>query len=228
MKKLIILLNVISIGLSAYAQHDLGLKLNGGVSCLNTNYHSDMEGQKVRFQFSGQGGVYYIFKLPKNFMVGAELLFVQIEGKNYTKIVLTDEMGQPTGEYGTLKNWFNISYLGFPVYFGYSIKKFTVSLGFQVNYMLTGSSIQKIEVPYNGEMLTFENIHKNLSIDNFDYGPRIGFTYGLSKRFSVEANYYYGLNNIMAHHYANMKWNIQQFTAGLRFKLFKMPVSKDF
>jgi hypothetical protein len=206
-----------------FGQHDLGLKLNGGASYVNTNHYSNSKDQKDRIQFSGQGGVYYNYDLPKNFMVGAELLFIQIEGKNYTKILFTDEQGQYTGEYGTNNIRLNISYLGVPVYFGYRIKKFTINLGFQVNYMLTGSSIQKFEATYQGEDLSYETIHKKLAMDNFDYGPRIGFTYGFSKRFSLEANYYYGLNNLLPQTNTQLRRNVQQFTAGLRIKLFKMP-----
>jgi hypothetical protein len=225
MKKLILLITVIILSFSAFGQHDLGLKLNGGVSCLNMNPHSRLQDQKDRLQFSGQGGVYYNYTLPKHFMVGAELLFVQIEGKTYNKILFTDELGNYIGDFGTYKILQNISYFGLPVYFGYKIKKFTINLGFQVNYMLTGSAIEKGEVTFKGETSTFKNIHKKLAIDNFDYGPRIGFTYGLSERFSLEANYYYGLNNLLTNSIGRMKWNIQQCTLGLQLKLFKVAKS---
>ena len=221
MKKLLLSFVVAILVNSAFGQHDLGLKLNGGTSLVNTNLTSSLDNQKVRFQFSGQGGVYYNYGLPKHFMVGAELLWVQIEGKSITTSVMTDDLGRTTG-YLIEKVWHNHSYLGLPVYFGYRIKNFSINLGFQINYMLTGSSIDKVEVPGNGTTQTYETIHKKLSFDNFDYGPRIGVTYGISKRFSVEANYYYGLNNLFPNNNPHYKCNIQQLTAGLRFKLFKI------
>jgi hypothetical protein len=226
MKKLTIVLTTLTIYLSAYGQHDIGLKVNGGLSYIGTKVKSNITNQKDYFRLSGQGGVFYNFTLPKNFMVGAELLFIQIEGKEYYEIPFADETGNLTGEYGIDNIWRHVSYIGIPLYFGYSIKKFTINLGFQTNFALISSAKEKGQATVNGQLHTFENKYSKLNIDSYDFGPRIGLLYGLTKRFSIEANYYYGVNNIRKAPFNDWKWKVQQLTVGLRFKIFNISGQK--
>jgi len=222
MKKLFASIVVSILCISVFGQHEIGLKLNSGLSYLNTKAGLKIDNQKNKFQYSGQGGFYYNVALPKKFMFGAEVLFMQIEGKDYTKIMFTDNLGNQTGEYGIdIVHW-NISYLGIPVYIGYRIKRFDISLGFQINFALTSSGTEKGYGISSGKSFLYKNVYKKLNIDSYDFGPRIGLIYRLPKRLSLEANYYYGLNNILKTHFGNWKWKVQQFTVGLRVQLFDL------
>jgi len=227
MKKIVIILAALTICLSSNGQHDIGLKLNGGLSYLNTKIQSNITNQKIYFCPSGQGGLFYNFHFLDKYMVGAELLFIQIEGKEYFEIPFTDETGNLTGEYGSENFWHHISYLGVPVYFGYSIKKFNINLGFQINFALTGSAREKGQAIYHGDLSTWENKYYTLGIDRYDFGPRAGLIFNLSKRLSIETNYYYGLNNILKNHLGTWKWKVQQLTVGLRYKPFIIDGQKN-
>ncbi|MEO6169242.1 MAG: hypothetical protein ABIO46_04725, partial [Chitinophagales bacterium] len=60
-----------------------------------------------------------------------------------------------------------------------------------------------------------------LNIDAFDFGPRAGLIFNLSDNFNIEATYYHGMNNILTNTLPDSwKWNVQQMTVGVRYKIF--------
>ncbi len=220
MKKCLVLVFLSAFCMSVFGQHTIGLKFNSGLSYLNTNAGLKIDNQKNYLQYSGQGGFYYNVALPKKFMFGTEVLFLQIEGKSYTKVLFSDNQGNLTGEYGKVVDNWHFSYLGIPVYFGYNIKKLNINLGFQINFALTSSGKSIGTGTINGESFSIETVYKKLNIESYNYGPRIGLIYRLPKRLSLEANYYYGINNVLKGNQTKFKWRIQQFTVGLRINLF--------
>jgi len=63
MKQLITLLTTLIIQLTVFGQHDIGIKINGGLSYLDTKFHSNESVDKIYFQPSGQAGLFYNFHL---------------------------------------------------------------------------------------------------------------------------------------------------------------------
>lgn len=221
MRQLLILILFV-IHLTASGQHDIGMKANGGLSYLDTKFHSNETVDKIYFQPSGQGGLFYNFNLHDKFLIGTEILFIQIEGKEYFEVPETDNIGNPTGLVWSDNIWRHISYLGVPIYFGYNFKKLNVNLGFQTNFTIASSGREKGQAPFNGDVVTWENKANKLGIDNYDYGLRAGVFFKLTDKFSIETNYYYGLNNILKYKIGSWKWTVQQMTVGLHYKLFSI------
>lgn len=221
MKQIFTTLTSLILSLTVFGQHDFGLKVNGGLSYLSTNFQSSFpQAQKFYFMPSGHGGLFYNFHLSDNAIIGTELLIAQIEGKEFLSYEVMVQPGLLSGQFVTSNFWRHISYLGFPIYYGFNFKNLNVNLGFQANLMLASSGHEITQGPYNGKTRTWEYKSSKLGIDNYDYGARAGILLYLTKKFSIEANYYYGLNNILKDTKASSvwTWKVQQATVGIRYK----------
>jgi opacity protein-like surface antigen len=212
------------------AQHDFGFKANGGLSCLSVKTETTQT-QVPKFYFvpSGQGGLFYRFNFKDKFSFSTEFLFVQIEGKETLKLPLTDQNGNLTGNYSDGTIYRHISYLGIPLYLGYTFKKVNINFGLQANFTLSSSAESKGQVNYNGQLYTWDNKSDKLYINSTDYGIFIGLVFKLTDKFSIESNYYYGLTNLIKDsQLANdWTWKVQQVTMGLRYKLFSLKPNSE-
>ncbi len=202
--------------LLSFSQHDFGVKVNGGVSKITSKFNSDITTQKFYFVPSGQAGFFYSFSIKKSF-IGAETLFSQIEGKERLSIPIVDNNGNSAGEDLDIV-YRHISYLSLPIYYGFKFKKLIINLGIQSSLALASSGEERGQF---GGIVVSNNFTK-LNIDNYDFGIRAGIFVSLSKKFSLEVNYYYGINNILSNsvNIPNWSWKVQQATIGIRYKLF--------
>jgi len=219
MKKLTLLFLFSILQSILHCQHDFGLKAGFGLSKLVAERHL-MNPTKFIFTPSWQAGCFYNFNLNKTSLIGVELLFVQIESTEHAKFIYTDALGNPLGVDGSINTDYHLSYLSVPIYYGLKLKKLAIHLGIQAGLAVTNSAHQKTETPYNGQILRSETTGK-MNIDKYDAGIKGALIYNLSKRFSVEAGYYCGVNNIMSNNApSEWNWKIQQITLGLRYKIF--------
>ncbi len=202
--------------LLSFSQHDFGVKVNGGVSKITSKFNSDITTQKFYFVPSGQAGFLYSFSIRKSF-IGAEILFSQIEGKEQLTIPIIDNNGNSAGEDIDII-YRHISYLSIPIYYGFKFKKLNINLGIQSSLALASSGEERGQ--FGGTAIS--NNFAKLNIDNYDFGARAGMFINLSKRFSIDLNYYYGINNILNDNVniPNWSWKVQQATIGLCYKLF--------
>jgi opacity protein-like surface antigen len=216
-----------TIHLTTLGQQDLGIKANYGLSYLNHEVvFKDSYGliDKNYYAFSFQGGLFYKLHLH-NFSINAEILFMQIGGKEYREVPLVDQYGNIIEVSASRTIWRHISYLGIPIYMGYDFKRLNINFGFQTNLLLLSSEKIKYESHYNGILYTSKDKYHGIGIDKFDYGIKAGLIFRLSDKFFIEANYYYGLNNIYKGN--NVIMNIQQMTIGLRYKFNSFGGNKD-
>ncbi|MCE9539114.1 MAG: PorT family protein [Bacteroidetes bacterium] len=223
MKKLLYLLTIFHSSFSVFGQQEIGIKANVGLSRIYNNENSPLTTLKIYFVPSGQGGIFYNFNFGNKSLLGAELLFIQINGKEQLDLQGTDIHGQPSGETFTDNTEKHISYLGLPIYYGFKIKKLTLNLGIQTSLVLMSGGEEKGQVPDGyGGISTWDNKFDKLYIDAFDFGARAGLIFNLTNKFSIEGTYYYGINNILQKDKYNseLKWKIQQMTIGLRYTFF--------
>ncbi len=208
-----------------FGQNILAAKIAGGVSDITSNNFSNVTKTSTFFQPSGQAGFCYTYRVKNRFNFGGELLFSQIEGKERLETPATDTYGNLTGDLIIDNITKRISYLTIPLIAGISFKKINFSIGFQTSFVLANSAHEYGEFTSNGITTIWDKIGK-LNIDKYDYGIRVGMGYEINKRMVVEANYYYGLNNIVSNTVTitNLKWTVQQIVLGVRYNLF---VSKD-
>jgi len=200
----------------------IGLTANGGLSYLLTKANLMVVGSIQKFYFvpSGNGGLFFRFHFNDKSSFGTELLFAQIEGKEQTKIPVTDNYGNLTGQFIIEDIRRHISYLIIPIYYGQTINKFTIDAGLQASLALTGSFNADIQSP----IPIYGDTNGKLSIKNYPFfGVRLGFSFSLTKNISVSAKYYYGeLANINKYNSPpySKKQTVQQGTIGLSYKLF--------
>lgn len=215
MKKKLSILLLLVINLSVFGQHNFGLKINGGLSRIPSTYGQSVSSWTVHFAPSGAFGFFYNMQLNSKSVIGSELLFVQIEGKEKLKMDLIangNNIGIGTGAF-----YKHISYLSLPIYYGYNFNKLTVNIGFLTSLLLNSSARDKGQVNVSGKITTWDRKLKELNIDRYDFGPRAGVTYNLTNKFAIEGMYYFGVNNILDNDLQNWTWRVQQATVGLRY-----------
>ncbi len=196
---------IIASHFNSFGQLDIGIKINGGASYIYTHFQQSNQAfvlggnvstDKNYYRPSGQAGLFFNRYLKHQFSIGAELLYTQIEGREYMELQQTNQNGMP-GQYITDNVWRHISYLGIPIYFGYNFKRLNINIGFQFNYVLASGGEEKGQEPNNGNVTIWDNKFNELGIKNYDFGAKGGLVFKLSDKFLIEANYYYGLNNII-------------------------------
>jgi len=207
----ILLLFLSSVAYSS--NHAFGLKLNGGVSRISNPVTFPYWTWNVRFGPSGSGGFYYNYQFDGRSILGAELLFSQIEGREEAKGLFDD------GARGYETFHRSISYISLPVFYGFNYNKFTFQIGVQVSYALRNNT------KWSGYFITsdgsrrdwdFTRVH---NIDNFDFGPKAIVSYNIRDNFAIEASYYYGVNDIASkiNWISVGVWRVQQATIGIKY-----------
>jgi opacity protein-like surface antigen len=215
-RHLLITLIISASCLMAWAQHDIGLKANFGLSYIRTKQTfwaaSSNTTHTIYFRASGQGGLFYNAHLSPRSVIGTELLLIQIEGKEEFSTPYTQQEIPPHVE----RFWRHITYLGIPLYYGYKMKRFTVYMGAQVAFVIDKSLDVKREYIPSGPDLPVAHYP---IVRNYDFGLRTGIAYKLSHKFTFETTYYYGLLNVFeAENRNNIPyWNIQQLVLGVRY-----------
>ena len=223
-----LILTFLICSFNTFGQNEFGIKCNLGISKLTEKFDlGGPIGYKFLVMPSGHCGLYYNCHTGKSSIIGTELLFIQIEGKEKYKLPVqynsdTNQRGFANGNV-----WRHISYLGLPVYYGFKIKKINLNAGFQVNFVLKSSGRSKGNAPNDhGGVVRWDNHSNKLYIDNYDYGVRGGINYNHSDKFAFEGTYYYSLNNILSDNNNGVKWKIQQLTIGLRYKFLQQKRNK--
>jgi len=203
------------------AQNNFGVKLNAGVSTIKYKFDQTNIDYKNSLELSGQIGVFGEISIGKKSKLGSEITFSQIEGAETSSFEVLGDYGYPTGTVGYLntRNNIHISYLTFPLYYGYKIDKMTINGGFQVAAVIFSSEVIKSTYTISGDITNYTQKQNDMNIDWFDFGPRIGIIYDLNSRLSIEGTYYHGINNIIKENEAFASMRIQQATIGLRYKL---------
>lgn len=210
-------------------QQSIGMKVNGGLSCIS-NKVSDpfLMSQTVYFRPSGQAGFFYNLPIRTHEIFGMELLFSQIEGKDKTIDTagnVVDSNGNTVRLMSTYTTSKHISYLTLPIYYGINFKKFTFAIGAQVSARLISKAEQTMQSNYDfnaAYLLTPNSTYyktNRLHIKDADFGETVRVICHLTGKFSLEANYYYGLNNIFPRK-SQTVWRTQQITLGVRFKFY--------
>lgn len=220
MKRKLTILLLLSINITAFSQHNFGLKVNGGFSRISNSVDPSNSTWTVQFAPSGHTGLFYNMQLENKSAIGAELLFVQIEGKEKLKMDLIDINGNNVGTI-TSDIYKHISYLCLPVYYGYKFNKLKINVGFQTSFALTSSGQEKGQATYNGDLTTWDNKIDELNIDRYDFGPRAGVIFNCTDKFAIEGTYYFGVNNILGNGSPSWTWRVQQATVGLRYTFLK-------
>lgn len=234
MKRLFTTIILFAVAVSTFGQQTFGIKINAGLSYLKTervSYSSLPDTQKFYPVLSGQGGLTYSYNFNTKFLIGTEILYTQIEGKE----VITGLSGMSTDNTITIDGHYEIDtyrhiyYLGLPIYVGYNFNNLNINIGIQGNFKLGGSSHWNANSVYNnGVTDSYESESEKLDINKFDYGLRFGVFYKLSPKYSIETNYYHGLSDIANGGLISGSpvWSVQQLTIGIKYNLLELNKKK--
>lgn len=217
-KPFLLLMLVLFFASNLNAQYDLGVKLNVGISRITNSFepHNGSTTYRNRFPPSFQSGLCYLGHISERSKVGAELLFVQIEGCESGEGELIGSDGG-TGYSKTVVRK-HISYVSMPVYYGFLWGKFQLNAGLQASFALFSRGSSRVSGEYKGESFDQRNTYDELNIDRYDFGARVGFAVHVSERWVINANFYQGLHNIPANPFET--WRTQQLTAGVKYLFY--------
>ena len=223
MKHLFIAFAVLLVHFSVSGQHILGLKADGGLSQIVATINDTQTIHRNSLSFSGQEGMYYNFHRRRRTLIGAELLFVEIRGNEHSENYGSGQQGNLSGSYFIQDYRRTIYYFGLPVYYGFRYKKLNVNLGFQVLVTMKSKGHIKGISGYNSVSSDYESRISKLDILGYNLGPRAGMMLTLTKKISVEAVYYLGINNILINDPSVpskwKQWRVHQLVIGIRYKV---------
>ena len=230
MRYFISAITVCLIHFSASGQHVIGFKADAGLSQISTNITVRPTIHRDAFSFSGHEGAYYNFLRRRRTLLGAEIIFVHIRGKEHIEDYSSGSAGDLSGNYLIEDDRRMIHYLGIPLYYGFRFKKLNVNLGFQTLFAMKSRGRINTTSGYNSVSVDYESSINQLSISGYNFGPRAGVMFTLNKNVSVEAVYYYGLNDINVNDPTQpgkwKSWRVQQFTIGIRYKAFELELEE--
>src|SRR3989339_470774 len=197
MKKLLIILTLLSFYIFVNGQQNIGLKIDGGLSKITNPFVASNVTSTTQFSISGKIGFFYNYSLSKKSFIGTELLFIQIESKEKWEMSAQNQVAEPTDEFVITNINKHISYVGIPVYYEFKLNKLSLNIGGQVTFAIASSGRYKTIYPDNGSIINWDTTYSKLNIDSYDFGVRAGINYNLTNNFYIEGEYYYGLNNIL-------------------------------
>jgi hypothetical protein len=218
-RRILLTLATLTVCMFTYGQYDIGIKLGGGYSRMYDSYTPLNFTHTMQFQPSGQFGFYCLYHINSTFSFGTELFFVRINGKETNTRIVYDSLNKANAQ-GTDIFHTHISYVAVPAYFGIVIKKFTINVGAQVLLRFHTNGLETFKITEGRIDTSWSNKIDSLPIKGINIVPRLGVVYQLTNRFSVEATYYCGINNILKSCITDRTWRTQQITMGVRFKLY--------
>lgn len=209
-----ILLAGLCISTATYAQNKSGLRATIGLSKIATE---GTRGDNIQDeqQLSGEFGLFTSFEIKPQSSLGLELNFSQISGNQKINMEVRDENNQAYDV--EINRRIQIFYLAVPVYFTYTVDKVDLSVGLQGSVALRSNAVENGQIPDAGTLKSYQREYDDAGLKSFDFGPRLGVNFIISKSFSLEARYYYGLSNISSSE--NQSYKVRQVTVGARFTL---------
>jgi hypothetical protein len=213
----------------AYTQKlTVGLTANFGMSAITTNYPSPNGIGQNEYTFSGTWGFLLEKKIGNNAYLGLEALAVQIKGKNTAENIKVDSSDPGLIVIDDRKSHWRSKYLALPLYYKCELQKIGFRIGIQPMLFLDNNTDTEGELEFtvvndNGKILAnyaieYDGEIRNLQLNHFDIGPKIGIDYAVFKNFRLRIDYYYGLINIESDEFPWDGKN-RQVTMGLSFLL---------
>ncbi len=157
----------------------------------------------------------------ERFLSGKSFLSAELKYNHLTSTTVIEDVlfADISGEikYADIPYDFRFSYFSVPVYYTYKIGRFSPNIGFNLSLLLS-DRLTVTAPPFAGLP---ENVqHEAINSDQIDYGARIGLGYDISRRVSIDATYYHGLNDIIDWDTnGELEWYNRQVMVGVKFWL---------
>lgn len=213
------LIVLLALGTLAQGQHDLGLRLNGGISRINISESTAAEKTQDNWRPSVSGGLYYTYSPPiKNSRVTAQLSFSQINGTQVQSGMVDYNGVDEVEGRSTFKR--QLSFADLSLSAGFVCGLLTVDLGLQAAYTISAKEDVTQELTFVAEDSTssFGSNDRTLDVVQLDYGLRLAIAYQIKDQFFLEGTYYNGLKNLKdLNNAGDALWTAQRFGVGIRY-----------
>ena len=171
---------------------------------------------------SGNGGFCFFRDINDKWAAGAELLYVQIEGRgqvSFDQPLIGGVGGVPVGASSivvTTKVKNHLGYVALPLFVRYQIGRAAIKLGFQ-SMFLSSSSYHFWEGAVFEDSRAMKHYGGNIEgVNFFDIGGKLGYEFKLLNSLWIRADVYLGLSDISETSRKN-----RQYTLGLNYYLTK-------
>ncbi len=182
-----------------------GLSFNAARSKIISNFDFP-DDYFIRYNPSGKFGFLIEKKMTKHSGLGMELLWVKIEGLEFRDMGNLSKFQSFSGGAATqtfiISDYLDIhtDYIGVPVYYRYSLGRFSFKGGLQALVLLStklDKSNGKSGMPIGKEEPFFHYKNTdNIPLKKYDLGPQIGLDFTLNGHFRLRLDYYHGLMNL--------------------------------
>ena len=177
-----------------------------------------IDGGKVKLAGSANAGISVEKTLRSRSSLGVELLWMQMHGKEGSTDRPIFAYGGGEGvQIGSISEKLSIhsTYMALPLYYRLQLGKFGLKLGVQPLLFLSAhthyeSSGELLRNPIESRSRT------TIEFDRFDFGPKLGLDYRFGRGFSVRADFYYGIPDIMKDD-ANFQRRNRQASVGMQY-----------
>ena len=211
-----ILVIIFFITINLFGQVENGLKLNIGLSKVKKIAHNKSDNDfQVKPGFSSQIGYYIYIPISERLRIGTELTINQIQSREIKESFSVNAITLERTDY-TNKYIRNLFYLNLPIMVGIKLNKIQVNAGFQGGLKIHDTN--KLKRYSGGRLEETKKSFENYDLNKFDFGPRVGLTYQVSKKTSLEAHYYHSLSDVLEDELL-FEWRARQITIGVLYQL---------
>ncbi len=186
-----------------------GVKGGLNVSNLPMNYPSnEFVNIESNRNFGYHLGGFLEYKIKEKFYIQPELL-LSLQGNEIVQSFSTPSFG---GYWATLSIYSRLYYLNMPIMLKYKVnEKFYIELGPQIGYIISANADYKYEDSDSPKVNSMVNINLledgkyrfledtvdfKSTINRFDLGLNVGFSYDISKNIFIQGRYNFGLSKV--------------------------------
>ncbi len=143
-------------------------------------------------QFTYNYGTSVALEISDRIQLETGLSFFNVKGK-FTRLEFQDDPILPTD----VTNYAQTYYLGFPTAFNIRFNKFIVAPGIKTLFFISGEYVNREPGGFDSSgNFYYKEKRKDVDFKRFDLGLSLGLRYMINDTFSVNTDYYYGLNNM--------------------------------
>ncbi|MCC6723166.1 MAG: outer membrane beta-barrel protein [Saprospiraceae bacterium] len=199
----------------------VGLTMNPGLS---KTVYTQSDFYHPKWALSGNIGMFIHRKLGVHSAIGAELLYLRMKGKLAFDGFLYDDDTPPPNTPNVEKYHARFeqqsAYLAIPIFYQYSIGKFSIKLGAQGMMLSTYSAEHKSWTKNNtGVSNLYEEKNYDLPKTKFDFGPKLGLAFAINSKLAARCDYYHGIVFKNSTAFSRYYPSSRQITVGIEYAL---------
>jgi hypothetical protein len=191
-KQIFVSIVLSSLWLASIAQHQIGVRMNIGISTISEETSSTKEVQ-VAPNISGFIGAAYLYNAESTVGFEADLIVTQIRA---SEIITEDGSFQGciycTGLTSITKDY-SFTYVAFPVYLKSNTKRFNFGFGLQTGVRVSDIMRYTQVSTIAGQSVLLGPAKREYGLKFIDFGPSLLIDFAVSTKWTMGVNLYSGL-----------------------------------